>query len=351
MEKKKEKKKRKISETDWILLSVIPALICAVCFRPSMGIIRMFPIPLFCMLFAAFLPTKRVIRAVLFFVPAVALNLVEIEDAFLTGVAVAALVICFVCAEVAVFFWKKKKTAFLAVGAAVCVFCLVCTSLLVGNPISAAVASDKIGDHTASVYDMEDGFLTEEIEYDCRNRFYSVTMCSSSRPTEKGLLIYKGGKITDGYLPVLKAQYEADALVKVTTAMREAFPDDTYQVFALDIEGFPKKGELLTQKSDGRYDEKISYCIRLSGRTNYEKLKNSALFYQNALIDAGIPFGELVFTGYNTVGARSMFAISVSGFDGIVWNKAEPKLLTRLYGTEYEAKENELLVFMEKYRK
>lgn len=335
-EQAESKRKKRLPESVWILLTALLACLSAGCFRPGTGLLRMLPVPLACMLLCAFFPVRRWQRCALFPALMLALCMVETQDRTVLLLSAVVCVLSLAAAEISALLFRKKRLLPIACGVAVCAVCLAGTSLLIGNPFSALRAKRTIDDYVAKIYDTEaGGFHVSEIGYDCEGFSYFVEMNSDAHITETGRISCKDGRITDGYRRVLEKQYEAEALTALTAAMREAFPDDTFRVIPIGIEGFPKSGEKLSGEYDPDYAGSVRYCIRLSGRTDYEKLKKSALFYSEVFEDAGISCASLVFTGWNSVFARTLAGVVPTGFDGLRYTEVLPVLFTRTFGDRY----------------
>ena len=345
----KKQEKKKLPEFLWQIAAIVLACISAVCFRPSMGIVRMLPIPLVCMLLCAFLPTKRWQRFAYFLLLSLALNAVELDDNILLAVAAVSLLVSFVIAECAAWLIKKKSKALLALAVVLCVLCPVVNSLLVGNPISAWKADKQIRRYTERVYDITDGgFTFSKLSYDFYRRSYGIVLSSDSHPTEPGTISCRKGFLTDGYLSVLETLYQQKNAETVSAAIRSVSEDDRFYILSTGIVGFPRAGALLKEENDGTYDAGMTYCIRLSGKTNFEKLEASTLAYASAFGQQNIPFGRIVFSGYNALGARSVFALEASDYDGILYHSVKPVFVTRRYGGRYAIETNELLTFFSK---
>ena len=346
---KKSQSKKEFRIPDFAFQAIVALLACisAVCFRPSMGLVRMFPIPLLCMTVSALLPVKFWQRAAFFLSVALALNVIETEELGLLAVTMAGYIVLFVLAELAAFLFRKKKLLPIAAGILPVLAALLVSSFLFGNPISAKVADRRIDEYMNRIYDMESGdFRVTEIEYDYRSRTYAKTVSSGLHPTEPGAILYRSGILTDGYLPILEAQYQSEALVKITKAMRAVSQNDQFHVLSLGIGGFPGQQSLLRQDYDEKYDESMSFCVQLSGRTDLQKLKNSALQYSDVLAGNRLSFGKICFTGYNSVKARSLFGVIPTDFDGISYHSVRPVLCVRTYGFRYSLKEDPLTDFL-----
>lgn len=340
----KKQSDKKIPDYIWQIAAILLACVCAICFRPSMGVIRMLPIPMICMLIGAFLPIKRWQRAIYFLLLPLALNAVELNDNLLLAVAIIVLLVSFLLAEIAVWLFPKKKTVPVCIAVLLCLLCPIVNSFLIGNPISALKANSKIENYTDRAYDMIDGGIHRSgLSYDFYRHSYTVTLSSDMNPTETGTVVWKNGILTDGYAPVLEKVYQKKATETLSTEIRKVFPKDSFRILATGISGFPFSDIPMTQENDGTFDSAMTYCIRLSGRTDFEKLKASTLEYASALRQAGVPYETIVYTGYNALGARSVFALEACDYDGFFYHDVKPFYLTRRYGSRYEVSPDALL--------
>ena len=212
MKKQNQQNKKKIPDFVWQVAAIVLACVCAVCFRPSMGIVRMLPIPFLCMLVCAFLPVKCWQRLIYFLLLSVALNAVELNDNVLLAVAAVAILIAFVCAELTAWLIRRKKTVCTVLAAALFVACPLASSLLVGNPITAWKADKQIDSYTERTYDLQEGGISKsKLSFDFYRRAYTVTMTSQSNPTETGTVGIRNDILSDGYLNVLEAWYQRKA--------------------------------------------------------------------------------------------------------------------------------------------
>ena len=87
----------------------------------------------------------------------------------------------------------------------------------------------------------------------------------------------------------------------------------------------------------------MTFCIQLSGKTDFEKLKSSAVTYGSAFKKSGVPFEKIVFSSYNSLGARAVFAAMPCDYDGILFHSVKPLFLIRAYGDRYRICSDELL--------
>lgn len=339
-------KRKTIPPSLHLLLVALLACAGAVLFRRSMGIWLTLPFFPLCVALAALLSVRFWQRGLLFLSLTSILNLVENplpQDAW-QMIGMAALL--FALTELAVWCFRKRRIPMRVGGAVLLAAGLCCNAFLFGNPFSAYRAQKQLQNYIASHYDTEAGGHTfERIRFDSKTRLYTLTARNQIMPTQPGEICLVNGQIRDSYQERLKEQQMYQAAMKLTAALREAFPDDRFTVVRTGIRDYPAKGQLYSNADPTNYADNVSYCIQMSGKTTYPKLMEGARQYLNVLCEAGIPFDNLVFT----CGEGFHYRISVTPAEkvGIYYQSLMPGIYVPRHADHYtHLEQNGILPFL-----
>ncbi len=286
-----------------LLLTALLACAAALCFRPNAGRWMMFPVYPICVGLAALLPGRRGTRAMLFLILTAVLNLVEAdtvsEALFVLGVAT----VFFVLIELAVWCLRRKKRLVVVFGVVITVGCLCANDLLFGDPISASLAQKKIDAYIEQTYDTETGgHVFDTLRFDTRHRVYTLSAACERYPNLTGEIFLSGDYVIDHYKDVLETLEMQDPASAVVSALAEAFPDDTFRVEKLGIDGLTEPGVRYSIYNQIDYGRKAAFCVQLGGTVSDERLFERAQNYLDVLSGEQVPFGEIVFI--NSVGIR-----------------------------------------------
>ncbi len=281
-----------------LLLTALLACAAALCFRPSAGRWMMFPVYPVCVGLAALLPGKRWARATLFLALTAFLNLVEADTVPEALFVLGAAAVFFVLVELAVWCFRRKKRLTAALGVVMAVGCLCANALLFGDPISAALAQKKIDAYIEQTYDVETGgHLFDVLRFDTRHRVYTLSAACEKYPNLTGEIFVSGDYVVDHYKTLLESLEMQDPASAVLSALADAFPNDTFHVDKLGIDGLIRPGTHYSIYNETDYGQKTSFCVRLSGTISEERLFERAQNYLDVLSGEGVPFGDIVFVG------------------------------------------------------
>ena len=281
-----------------LLLTALLACAGALCFRPSAGRLMMFPVYPVCVALAALLPGKRGTRATLFLVLTAVLNLVEADTVPEALFVLGAAAVFFVLVELAVWCFRRKKRLTVVFGVIMAVGCLCANALLFGDPISASLAQKKIDAYIEQTYDVETGgHLFGALRFDTRHRVYTLSAACEKYPILTGEIFLSGEYVVDHYKNVLESLEMQDPASAVLSALAEAFPNDTFHVDKLGMDGLNLPGTRYSIYNETDYGRKTAFCVRLSGTVSAERLFERARNYLDVLSGEGVPFGDIVFVG------------------------------------------------------
>lgn len=319
-----EKTKRKIPDIVFLLVAILLACAGALFFRQSMGIWMMIPVFPFCVALAAFLPVKRWEKAVFTIVMVGIMNTIELQDNRILLLIVILAAVTFALVEAGIWLIRKKKLVPVLCGILALLICLGVLAFFLGNPFSALSEQEALQTYIQKTYDTDSGnFSFTNISYDISTGIYSVSMTNNVCPTESAIIYRTKDFVIDRYRPVLEDQQMRDPAVELTKAIRVYIPDDVFTVHRVSVSEYGRDGRLQA-KGNADLSDRVSYCVEMSGKTNYEKLQKAALRYANAVTEANVQFRSLCFIGMQTFRTRYRIAAAPTDFDGTRYLAVEP---------------------------
>ena len=236
----------------YIRLTVICLLAFAAGFSllPVCGVWACLPFCTVCAAVAAFLKYNKWLKAALFALMAYILSAfygVGAERAITAACfAAAVLLIC----ELGVFLFRKKSGLLSAAGIALAVLTLIPHFALFGDPISGFSADKALSDYGETRFDSA-SVVCSRTYFDSSARVFKADVYGANDVTGVCVLEYRGGRIVDTYSEHAELSLMTDARLTLQLALRERFPNGSFNVVRRAISGYPDgKIDVSAQRSD-----------------------------------------------------------------------------------------------------
>lgn len=279
-----------------LLIVMAAAFAAAMVLRPSSGIFAMLPISVILCLISSLIKLSIGIKLISFGVLVFAMNSIEHGDFLVSVIYAAICVLACVLFELAVRFFRKSRLRGYIAFALSAVICVTASFLLVGDPFRAYDAREKILAYTEKCYpEMHDGSRTEydvsEIRYDLRTKSYSVDVVNSDFPTDRAAVSLSGEYIYDGFADLMEFNLMNARMLELTSTLRDAFPDDSFEVTQLEIARFPS-GSI----AEGDLGRRMSFEIHIGGIQLTSEFSERAKKYASVIDTSGLTYSEITFT-------------------------------------------------------
>ena len=273
----------------------------AACFlKPSSGIWAMMPFMSLLCLASAFIKITPALKFVNFPIMVFALNSIEHGD-IKKSIIYAALCLlnCILFEFSAKRFYKNRRKGILFISLSL-VICVCLNVLLIGNPFTAHKAEKEIKEYTAEYYPKQtDGeksdFFVSPIRFDMKKRCYGVDIYSKKYPADKAAITMNGGYVNDGFKNVYAFDLMEGSRLKITEALRKAFPDAKFTVTQKNIARFPINiGQAENDKT--LLEKRMTFEISIGSIQTPEEFKEISKDFIDEIDRAHLDYSELIFT-------------------------------------------------------
>ncbi len=281
-----------------LLIVIILAFLAALAFRRSAGIIAMTPVMLLLCGASAFIGISTPLKCAIFGATAFAVNSIETPSASEAMIfAALCLLACAVFGYGADCLRAKKKRGIpiLCAGA---VICLLLNLYFIGNPFSAYQAKQSFDEYTQKNYPANENavlgeFEFSEIYYRHDTKAYVIDVVSNKYPTEGASLTLGNDVICDGFKSKMEQKISEQYVAKLSSAIREAFPDADFEVSFERFVALPNQAILSSES--GALAENVCYDIYISGIQTGEVMLETVYSYINAIDRSGVGYARLTF--------------------------------------------------------
>ncbi len=284
-----------------LLLTCICAFAGGYFFLPIRGLVSTLPVMLSAALLATLTSIKVWQKVSVFFVFSFYFAIIEYgRDTALVFAGLFAVTVL-VCSFAFVLIKKKKVLTVLP--AIILLIGLVFPhSYFFGNYGDYIGADRSIGLYTNFRYPQAE-FVVSKTFFDYKTGYYRATVYQKKRPTEQFTLSLAGvkgenkGYIQDGFLPQVKSIIMEDTRVSVIDAIREVYPNDSFDVIAVDINRFPDTATPISTENSAAYAKRMTFVIRISGQYLPREFADVCKGYYDAIMVSDTEFGSITFTG------------------------------------------------------
>ena len=271
------------------------ACIAALNLRSGAGIWVSLPLYPICVAAACFLKVKIWQRVALFplFTSVVCLGESNSPWDVLPYLGMACL--CLGLVTAGVYQIRKKQWKPCIIGGGLIALYLVASFLALGNPFTALSKGNTLNEYIASRYG--EGSHFTQVRYDTASGNYTVTAYNEKYPTETAEIFLLNDRVVDHYKDLVEQQATREQAHKITELLRKAFPNDTFTVTGVRVDGFMKGDELYNPTEAVISGERMHFYVEIGAEPSVEKYREAASWYRKILDASDLQYASVTFLG------------------------------------------------------
>lgn len=295
------------NNTSKLILTAFLAFLAAYFALPARGLVSTLPLYVLIILISAAIRISVWQKAALFGIFAFIYTSIEYD--FIHALGFSALCILTVFISSFAFKLFSKKKVFPAILSLILISaCTFPHAYFFGNIIKGINANKIINNYVEERYSDEGSFVSHTY-YDYKTDSYKADVYDSKAPTEIYSLSVRNIFLHDSYKQYAQKALMNSRMLEITTALREKYPDDNFEVIPIEISGYPFSEQInLSDTTD--YNSKMRFKIIVCGLLNKQDFAEKSNGYYDTIMNSGIDFREIVFTGGGYF--QNSFRISVS---------------------------------------
>ncbi len=262
---------------------------------PTRGLVSTLPIFLIAALISVLFKLPAWQKAFLFGLFAFILTLIEYDTAHALGFATICIIVVFLC-SLAYYLMKKKKASNVLLALLLIAVCTFPHAYFFGNIVEGMDADKILREYTDKRYASDDMTVSQTF-YDYKYGFYKVNVYSKNSPTEIYSLSVQNGFIYDSYRTFAKKTLMHAKMLEITTALRESFPNENFEVIPLDIIGYPYSDTAISLNDSTDYSPFLSFRIDIWGQLDLNRFLETSESYYDAIMRSEVSFDKITFSG------------------------------------------------------
>ena len=310
--KEQQKNKTLFASLSLPLLAIL-ACIAALNLRSGAGIWVSLPLYPVCVAAACFLKVKIWQRVALFplFTAVVCLGESDSPQEVLPYMGMSFLCLCLVTAGIYLIRKKQWKKGLL--GGGLIALYLAASLLTLGNPFTALSKGTLLNDYISLHYG--EGSHFTQVRYDTSSGNYTVTAYNKKYPTETAEIFLQNDRVVDHYKVLVEQQITREQGQKITELLRKAFPQDTFSVTGVQVNGFMKDGEKYDSELTKISPDQMHFYVEIGAESSVENYREAAAWYRKVLDASDLDYASVTFLGGNNFFYRTaVYVKSQKGF-------------------------------------
>ena len=204
--------------------------------------------------------------------------------------SIACAALCALCALVchyAAELMISKKALTAVIGAVLIIALALPHAYVAGNPFAASRAEEALDVYITASYGAGNADVSS-LRYDMGEKTFYKEITPPDDKTVSFAVTYRDGRIYDGYARRYELAQMASQRTLLTSALREAFPEDRFEVY-------PEKA--VSADKNAIKPENMVFRVYIPADVNDAEFLRRAEKYTAAARSAGIEFAYLVFYG------------------------------------------------------
>ena len=259
---------------------------------PARGLISTLPVFLIASLVSVLISIPSWQKASLFGFFAFFFALIEYDSLHALGFAV--LCILTVLISSLTFLLMQKKKVFHAIITLILLFSVAYPhAYFFGNIFEAKEADNRLREYTAERYTSDDIVISPTF-YDYGTKSYRVSVYDRKTPTEVYTVSTGKRIIYDSYSKYTERALMNKKMLEITAVLRNAFPNDSFEVIPVRINGYPFDGAI-SISDDTDYSYYMQFRILLSGQLDREYFLEKSTEYFEAISRQGMSYSRITF--------------------------------------------------------
>ena len=292
---KEQHKNKTLFESLSLPLLAILACIAALNLRSGAGVWVSLPLYPVCVAVSCFLKVKFWQRVALFplFTAVVCLGESDSPWDVLPYMGMSFLCLCLVTAGI--YLIRKKQWKKGALGGGLIALYLVASVLALGNPFTALSKGNMLNEYIAAHYG--EGSHFTQVRYDTASGNYTVTAYNKKYPTETAEIFLQNDRVVDHYKVLVEKQATREQAQKITELLRNAFPNDTFSVTGVRVDGFMKGEDLYSPTTTAFDGDRMHFYVEIGAETSVEKYQEAVAWYRKILDASGLEYASVTVLG------------------------------------------------------